>query len=591
MFYYPAVLKRHTGCFSTIWLVATKGVRVPRRDFLKVNVKTTCEDIMSYVLEQVPPPLPDLPRPRFSLYLSSQLQYGVIVVFHRQCAILLEELHSIVGQLLKQRISQKIDMDDQKQSLVLPDALSLMEEAEGAPDPFFGVMNMQDAMPSPSVMIQRSAEYLREPSPEPPELGSPAAVATPESAITTSPETITLREPETVTIPTPEFEGEDLVDQTPDVIDFLLETANHFDLEEEMIPAEQEREIEREEREEDREKERAKELTTSTLELQPPSVTSEEAILLPQEEPLFPGEKPESPTDQLTPVSVPAFPSPPPAPRERQRPSLELEDVSPPREKRRRKRQLIFFDSETQIPPEVLQQQIDNPLIETRRSPPPRPPSHRRRSAADLLNEPCIALPDEILSLWRQAAVITPDPSTDLQVGERGPESTDSEKERELAMAEAEEVPEREEERLYLSPKEVPRDLPESEVLDISGLGTIPLEGSDQREVSREVSPLLTSEREESIVSRSVSTLPDIPEAVDRFPGRAAAEYPWRLLDLPEYEGEAVTFHSLLPPDVNRLTLSIIFQRLLEAASARKVQVEQDEPYGDIFIFPGPDSE
>lgn len=44
---------------------------------------------MDYVLEQVPPPRPGLPRPRFSLYLSSQLQYGVVVVYHRQCAILL----------------------------------------------------------------------------------------------------------------------------------------------------------------------------------------------------------------------------------------------------------------------------------------------------------------------------------------------------------------------------------------------------------------------------------------------------------------------------------------------------------------------
>lgn len=90
---------------------------------------------MNYVLEQVPPPQPGLPRPRFSLYLSSQLQYGVVVVFHRQCGILLgespfqislqnpvrfstfsdflEELQSIVGQLAKQKTSKKIDMEDQ----------------------------------------------------------------------------------------------------------------------------------------------------------------------------------------------------------------------------------------------------------------------------------------------------------------------------------------------------------------------------------------------------------------------------------------------------------------------------------------------
>lgn len=47
-------------------------------------------------------------------------------------------------------------------------------------------------------------------------------------------------------------------------------------------------------------------------------------------------------------------------------------------------------------------------------------------------------LPEEILSLWRRAAVITPLSGPDLQVGDRGPESTDSEREREReAMQEA----------------------------------------------------------------------------------------------------------------------------------------------------------
>lgn len=64
-------------------------------------------------------------------------------------------------------------------------------------------------------------------------------------------------------------------------------------------------------------------------------------------------------------------------------------------------------------------------------------------------------LPEEVQSLWRQAATITPIPGTDLQVGERGPESTDSEKEREREMIEAAEAAEREEERPELSPKEV----------------------------------------------------------------------------------------------------------------------------------------
>lgn len=48
-------------------------------------------------------------------------------------------------------------------------------------------------------------------------------------------------------------------------------------------------------------------------------------MLLPQEEPGLSVEEPGPPTDQLTPVSVPAIPYPPPAAKERERPTLELE--------------------------------------------------------------------------------------------------------------------------------------------------------------------------------------------------------------------------------------------------------------------------
>lgn len=39
-------------------------------------------------------------------------------------------------------------------ALDFPDALALMDEAEGAPDPLFGVMYMPHAMPSPNSLIQ-----------------------------------------------------------------------------------------------------------------------------------------------------------------------------------------------------------------------------------------------------------------------------------------------------------------------------------------------------------------------------------------------------------------------------------------------------
>lgn len=48
-------------------------------------------------------------------------------------------------------------------------------------------------------------------------------------------------------------------------------------------------------------------------------------------------------------------------------------------------------------------------------------------------------MPEEVQFLWRQSATITPLSGSDLQVGERGPESTDSEREREREMMEVSE--------------------------------------------------------------------------------------------------------------------------------------------------------
>lgn len=143
------------------------------------------------MLEQVPPPQPGLPRPRFSLYLSSQLQYGVVVVFHRQCGILLGEspLFRITRNANRTAFSalffglfrgtsvhrgtagQAEDVQKHRYGgpgevrasvkrtrtrssfhslhhvlfcvrhfLDVPDALSLQQETEGAPNPLFGVM-------------------------------------------------------------------------------------------------------------------------------------------------------------------------------------------------------------------------------------------------------------------------------------------------------------------------------------------------------------------------------------------------------------------------------------------------------------------
>ncbi|KAJ4930496.1 hypothetical protein JOQ06_024807 [Pogonophryne albipinna] len=543
MFYYPTVLKRHSGCFSTIWLVATKGIKIPCRDFLKVNVIRTCDDIMSYVLQQ--------------------------------CALLLKELQSVVMKLLKQRSSQIIDMDEpSRQALDFPDALSLMEDTEGALDPLFGVMFMREAMPSPNTLIQMGREYQREWSLELP------AAAEQNSAITAFPETITLREREPIAIAPAEFEGMELVDQHPDTIDILMAQTGHFPegedfdiLEQGMQPGDQEMDIERDVREEDLEGKTTRDFTASTIDSQHPTLSTED-VILPQEDPGLSGEKPTSPSHLHTPASVPILPSPPHSAEKRQRPSLQLKDVPTPEvQMRRRKRQLIFFDPETQIPEQVQQEQINDPHFETGPRLTLQPPSQRLPSAAELFNNPCTPLPEELLLLWKQAATITPLSGSDLQVGERGLESTDSEKEREHAMVEAAEGVEAREGKdggAALSPYN-----PDTM-----------LERSDQRETSRirDMSPMFSPEKEGPDVPMS---LKDIPEVVDELLERAAAESPGLPFDIPENEEGYVVFASLLPPDANSRTVSKSFMRLLESLTAKRVRAEQDEPYGDILIFPG----
>ncbi|KAM4600937.1 meiotic recombination protein REC8 homolog [Polymixia lowei] len=419
MFFYPTVLQRHTGCFSTIWLTATKGVKLSRRDYLKVNVKKTCDDLMDYVLVRAPPLVPGLPRPRFSLYLSSQLQYGIILVYHRQCAILLEEIQTILGRLAKNRPSRSINLDDySRRDLFTPDFLSLLCESEGAQDPFFGVMHLGEAMPIPSTLIQMigaSPEHLGLTGPAPPL----------EDSFTASPDTITLREREPDIIPTAEFDGDELPDGDPGMIDLLLAQSDNFIEEEAELGREgaagEERptEIERERGG----REGIKEMTVSIVELQPSTLSSDDA---PHQEALTPESRHPSPAE--------------PQVRKRtkgRRPSLEDLPAPERRGRRRRRRQLTFFDQETQLSQEVQQQQINDPLTETRPPPLPRPPSHKMLSATDLLNRPCIFLPEEPLLLWRRAASITALSGSDLQVGEGGPGSTDSERERERKREEA----------------------------------------------------------------------------------------------------------------------------------------------------------
>ncbi|XP_053323959.1 meiotic recombination protein REC8 homolog [Spea bombifrons] len=204
MFYYPNVLQRHTGCFSTIWLAATRGAKILKREYMKVNVINTCQKIKEYILQQVPAPYIGSDVPRLSLYLSAQLSYGVVCVYHRQCDLLIEEIKSILERLHRAEKQLKIDLLQPDQQVLLPDPLRVMEMLENAPDPFFGMMGIPPELPDP-LMIPQIRSLLEMPSPEisrrektPPRL---KRARKEDVDHVTSPESITLREVELVAMP------------------------------------------------------------------------------------------------------------------------------------------------------------------------------------------------------------------------------------------------------------------------------------------------------------------------------------------------------------------------------------------------------
>ncbi|XP_077433070.1 meiotic recombination protein REC8 homolog isoform X3 [Vanacampus margaritifer] len=579
MFYYPAVLKRDSGCFSTIWLAATRGITVPRREFLKVNVKRTCDDIISYILVQVPPPQPNLPRPRFSLYLSSQLQYGVVVVFHRQCVIFLKELQYIVGQLLKKSRSKGLDMKDPgRQMTLFTDPMARLDEIDGGLDPLFG--EMDEFRPSPSVLMQEIPEqgaFSAEIQPL-----TPARSASPINRITASREQITMNDLELIFAP--EFSGQDLDDNVEDTLEVLLAQTDNFLTEllrPEAAPA-AEAEVERAPV---REPSPATATTATALTVGPTTVSSQEQDLTlhPQDETQG---MPQSLAEEMTPVGTlpPVSSSATDAAQESAvaEGAPHPEETEPKRKKKRAAgRQLIFFDPLTQIPHDKLQQQIRDPLLETRIRPFLPPESHRLKSARELLSQPCggqfrsdplpsctrwtrrgpiTALPEDLLLLWTQSSTITPIDDAQLLPSGGGVESSSSEESRPVEPDG--------------SPAEVPRDGTEAEAVQVSGLGSLPLEASEQRESSREISPVYPPEQESW--SRSGVKLPDLAEVPEALPESVGPEE------------KALLFHALLPPEADRRSVSNLFQNLLDILATGKIRADQVEPYGHIVLQRGP---
>ncbi|XDV26913.1 hypothetical protein PO909_030532 [Leuciscus waleckii] len=253
-----------------------------------------------------------------------------------------------------------------------------------------------------------------------------------------------------------------------------------------------------------------------------------------------------------------------------------------PKGTRKRRRQLLFIDKHTQLSQEEMRAQIDDAETETRPFATLIQPRFEKKGAKELLGNPCMSLPPEILALWKQAAVVRPIPPSrprwDVPAAEEIPEREEERPEPAEREEERPEPAEREEER-ELSSREIPREMVESGLLqEETPASLVILETPD-----KDSSPLETPEMRRSPVPEIQFGLEDIPEERVPVMEDIAMDIEEQLRPQDVIE-DLVTFRSLLPIQASRRIVARIFWRLLEQTVAREVTVRQDVPYGDIII-------
>nr|KAF6487005.1 REC8 meiotic recombination protein [Rousettus aegyptiacus] len=588
MFYYPNVLQRHTGCFATIWLAATRGSRLVKREYLKVNVVKTCgdqgalfpsEEILNYLLVRVQPPQPGLPRPRFSLYLSAQLQIGVIRVYSQQCQYLVEDIQHILERLHRVQLQIRIDMvETDLPSLLLPNHLALMETLEDAPDPFFGIMSVGPRLPSPFNIPQirhllEAVTPERVPEEAPPEV--PTEPGKPVRPLVTviSPEAITLQEAEPIRML--EIEGErDLPEVSRRDLDLLIAEEDEAILLEERVS---------------KEEPRAPEMEITVPPLSPIALAQVEVAAEPLPGPVLAPEElkpavwePEALLAEVTPPEELRLPAPL-SPEQRRPP------ISPPARRRRRRRQLLFWDKETQISREQFQKQLytrahcwECPMVQ--------PPERTIRSPTELFQTPTYSgwLSPELLALWTHCA--QPPPRALRRMPPLEPEEEEA-AEREAAA---------EEERRKA---ETPSDI---EVLREAQEPSGPLMLSSELSIE-------TAEEEKSRISLippeerwvwaeaeqpeppALPVVPELPEVPMEIPLELppepellSLEAVHRAVALELQANREPDFNSLVSPLSPRRVAARVFYLLLVLAMQQILRIEQEKPYGRLLIQPGP---
>ncbi|XP_072027555.1 uncharacterized protein [Amphiura filiformis] len=155
MFYSHDILQRRGGKFGVIWIAATKAASLSKRDYFSVSIVKTCEDIMLYLTRQGG----GTKGPRLSLYLSSQLMFGVTRVFQKQYDYLVVEVHSLHQRFSASKLTARVFQGMSAADIELPrrpvrpvDACTLPEPNLEEYESEFGMLRLQEGALEPFLL-------------------------------------------------------------------------------------------------------------------------------------------------------------------------------------------------------------------------------------------------------------------------------------------------------------------------------------------------------------------------------------------------------------------------------------------------------
>ncbi|KAI8774778.1 meiotic recombination protein REC8 [Biomphalaria glabrata] len=185
MFYSHIYLKRN-GRFGLIWLAATQTRVLTKRELHVVNISATCSDILEHITGYSSKETYKRPK-RFSLYLSSQLMYGSVIVLNKQWEFLLAEVSALLRRVHPENVTGEIDLVvSSKHDVSTLESCVPLSIKDKHYDPFFGV-NKESTVDVDRLLESWDRNFTKHmdmqlldfPQLIKPELGSPHSVSDP----------------------------------------------------------------------------------------------------------------------------------------------------------------------------------------------------------------------------------------------------------------------------------------------------------------------------------------------------------------------------------------------------------------------------